>query len=200
MSDLDLLKQYIVDLKADRDAAKTKEKAEAWTKPAGVSVVFVAVIAAVATQWGAKYSSRVVTSLNDATYAQTLASDQWSFFQAKSIKQNLYEAARDQEEANPSDRTPKIVADFSAKVEKFSEEKAAIKAEAERFGRDRERARETAHAWSVKGAAMGLSVSGYQIAIAVASIAMLMKRKSFWYASLVLAAGAAAQMAHAWMM
>jgi hypothetical protein len=200
MSDLDLLKQYIVELKADRDAAKAKEKAEAWTKAAGVSVVFVAVLAAVATQWGAKYSGRVVTSLNDATYSQTLASDQWSFFQAKSIKQNLYEVARDQEEANPSDRTPQIVAAFSSKIAKFSEEKVAIKANAEKLDHDREHARESAHVWSLKGAAMGLSVSGYQIAIAVASIAMLMKRKPFWYASLALAAGATAQMVHAWMM
>jgi hypothetical protein len=200
MSDIDLLKDYVVELKADRDAAKAKEKAEAWTKTAGVSVVFVAVVAAVATQWGAKYSGRTVTSLNDATYSQTLASDQWAFYQAKSIKENLYEVAREQEEANPSDRTPRIVADFTAKAAKFDEEKRAIKAAAEKFDRDRQQAREVARSWSTKGAAMGLSVSGYQIAIAVASIAMLVKRKPFWFVSLALAAGATAQMARAWMM
>src|SRR5262249_953412 len=128
MSDLDLLKQYIIELKADRDAAKDKERQEAWTKTAGVSVVFVAVLAAVATAWGGKYSGRTLTALNDATYAQTLASDQWSFYQAKSIKQNLYEVAQEQERANPSDRTPRALAEFDAKIAKFADEKGAIKA------------------------------------------------------------------------
>jgi hypothetical protein len=200
MSDLDQLHQFIVDLKADRDAAKAKEKAEAWTRGAGVSVVFVAVLAAVATQWGAKYSGRTMTALNDATYAQTLASDQWSFYQAKSIKQNFYEVARDQEEANPSERTPKIVADFTSNAIRFSEEKLAIKSAAEKLDRQRQSDREMAHAWSTKGGAMGLSVSVYQLAIAVASIAILMKRKPFWFASLVLAAGATLQMVHVFLM
>ena len=192
------MKQYIVDLKADRDAAKHKEQAEAWTKTAGVSVVLVAVLAAVATQWGAKYSGRTMTALNDATYAQTLASDQWSFYQAKSIKQNLYEVAEEQEQANPSEKTPKLIAAFDTRVAKFGEEKAAIKADAEKFGRDRQAARDAAHRWSQKGGAMGLSVSIFQIAIAIASIGLLMKRKPFWYASLLLAAGATAQMVYAW--
>jgi hypothetical protein len=200
MSDLDLLKQYIVELKADRDAAKSKEQSEAWTKTAGVSVVFVAVLAAVATQWGAKYSSRTLTALGDATYSQTLASDQWSFFQAKSIKQNLYEVAEEEEQAAPSDKTAKLVAAFDLKVAKFEQEKAAIKAAAEKLGRDRQAARDAAHAWSQKSSAMGLAVSIYQIAIAIASIAMLMKRKPFWFTSLALAAGATLQMLYAWVL
>src|SRR5262249_20560175 len=102
MDEQDLLREFIVELKADRDAAKAKEKRDSWTTTAGVSLVFIAVLAAVATQWGAKYSGRTMTALNDATYAQTLASDQWSFYQAKSIKENLYEISKDEEEANPS--------------------------------------------------------------------------------------------------
>jgi hypothetical protein len=102
--------------------------------------------------------------------------------------------------ANPSDRTPKIVADFSAKVDSFGKEKLEIKANAEKFDRNRQEDREVARQWTIKGGAMGLSVSVYQIAIAVSSIAMLMKRKPFWYASLLLAAGATAQMVHAWLM
>ena len=38
----------------------------------------------------------------------------------------------------------------------------------------------------------------FQIAIAVASIGMLLKKKSFWALSLALAAGATLQMIHAW--
>jgi hypothetical protein len=193
----DPLKQHIFELRADRDQAKDREKREAWTKSAGVSVVFVAVLAAIATQWGGKYSTRTLTALNDATYYQARASDQWSFYQAKSIKQNLYEVAREQQQPRPSDAVPD---DFSSKVARFEQEKAAIKREAERLEVERQHARDAANVWSARGSAMGLAVSVYQIAIAVASIAMLMKRKAFWYTALVLALAAAGQMLRAWSM
>jgi plasmid stability protein len=198
-NDLDQLKEYLVVLKAEHDASKEKERREAWTKGAGVSVVFIAVLAAVATQWGGKYSGRTLTALNDATYFQARASDQWSYFQAKSIKQNLCEMAREQEQGHPTDKTAAIAADLDAKVTKFAEEKTAIKGAAEKLEAQRQQAREAAGAWSVRGAGMGLSVAIYQIAIAVASIALLMKKKPFWYASLAMAAAATAQLVHIFM-
>src|SRR5437773_4627817 len=93
-SELVELKNFIADLKADRAAQKDKEKRESWTKYTSLSIVFIAVLAAVATQWSGKYSSRVLVALNDATFDQAKASDQWSYYQAKSIKQNLYEIGR----------------------------------------------------------------------------------------------------------
>src|ERR1022692_4856605 len=86
------LKTFIADLKQDRAAQKEKEHREAWTKYTAVSLVFIAVLAAVATQWSGKYSGKVLVELNNSTYKQAQASDQWSYYQAKSIKQNLYEA------------------------------------------------------------------------------------------------------------
>src|ERR1043166_5424406 len=89
------LKGFIADLKADRAAQKEKEKREGWTKYTSMSLVFIAVLAAVATQWAGKYSSRTLVELNNATFFQAEASDQWSYYQSKSIKQNLYESLRE---------------------------------------------------------------------------------------------------------
>src|SRR3569832_1915867 len=89
------LKGFIADLKADRAAQKEKESRESWTKYTSMSLVFIAVLAAVATQWSGKFSSRTLVELNNSTFYQAEASDQWSYYQAKSIKQNLYEAMRD---------------------------------------------------------------------------------------------------------
>src|SRR6266496_169071 len=58
-NELNEMKNFIADLKADRAAQKEKEKREAWTKYTSLSIVFIAVLAAVATQWAGKYSSRV---------------------------------------------------------------------------------------------------------------------------------------------
>src|SRR5436190_5672981 len=72
-NELNELKNFIADLKADRAAQKEKERREAWTKYTSLSIVFIAVLAAVATQWSGKYSSRVLVALNDATFHQAKA-------------------------------------------------------------------------------------------------------------------------------
>ena len=198
MNDFSDLKAYIEELRADRIATKEKEKREAWTRYTAISVVFVAVLAAVATQWGGKYSTRTLTSLNEATLNQAKASDQWSFYQAKSIKQNLYELAHgDTPASEPSDAAAARQKDILAKVARYEQEKAQIKVEAERLEGERQRFRQAAASSSTRGAGLGLAVSIFQIAIAIASISMIVKRKPFFYASLVLAAAATAQMAYA---
>jgi hypothetical protein len=70
------LKSFIADLKADRAAQKEKEQRETWTKYTSMSLVLLAVLAAVATQWGGKCSSRTLVFLNDSTFNQAKASDQ----------------------------------------------------------------------------------------------------------------------------
>src|ERR1700733_2886971 len=89
------LKEFIADIKADRAAQKEKEKREAWTKYTSISIAFIAVLAAVATQMAGKYSGRTLVELNKATFSQAKASDKWGEFQANSIKRNLYETVHE---------------------------------------------------------------------------------------------------------
>ena len=61
----------------------------------------------------------MLTQLNDATYNQSLAADQWAFYQAKSIKLNSYEIAQNQlvHSASAADAgTAKLVEDYKQKV------------------------------------------------------------------------------------
>src|SRR6266699_583986 len=132
-SELIELKNFIADLKADRAAQKDKERREAWTKYTSLSLVLLAVLAAVATQWGGKFSSRILVNLNDATYNQAQASDQWSFYQAKSIKQNLYELTREQlpKAGEPTAILAAVhLEKINSKIDKYDEEKKQIQTEA----------------------------------------------------------------------
>ena len=131
MNDLDKeiaeLKQFIIDLKADRSATKQKEQREAWTKYVSLSVVIIAVLAAIATQWGGKYGSRTQLS-------QAQASDQWSFYQAKSIKQQLAETTMGQliRIGNTNDtESASAIMKLSVHLARYVKEKAEIKAIAE---------------------------------------------------------------------
>jgi hypothetical protein len=196
------LKTFIADLKQDRAAQKEKEKREAWTKYTAVSLVFIAVLAAVATQWSGKYSGTVLVELNNSTYKQAQASDQWSFYQAKSIKQNLYEAVREVAgRGAPTNgvHDEQALGAFNAKVAKYEAEKKDIKQNAEHLEKERDAARAVATSASQHGGSMGLSIAIFQISIALASICMVTKKRPLWYVSLALAALATVKMILVWL-
>ena len=191
MNDLDReiseLKEFVGDLKADRAATKAKEQREAWTKYVSLTVVIVAVIAAIATQVGGKYSGRTQMS-------QAQASDLWAFYQAKSIKQHLDEVTLAQltRSADTNDavmaRTIKKLSDDLARYEK---EKADIKAKAEALEKDRDEA-------SRRSGKMAGAVSCFTVAIATASICLVTKKKRRWFVAMILSLVAIAQMVQAW--
>ena len=184
------LKEFIAELKSDRAAAKDKEKREAWTKYTSMSIVVIAVLAAIATQQGGKCSSTTLVELNKSTFNQAKASDKWSQYQANSIKQNLYETIHDvvPKEGNG---TPAQVAEreerFKAKIKKYTDTKETTFKEATALEALRDQARETADKSSRRGGGLGLSVSIFQISIAMGSICLVTKKKWLWYLSLGLA-------------
>jgi hypothetical protein len=195
------LKEFIADLKADRAATKAKEKREAWTKYVSLSVVMIAVIAAIAAQWGGKYSSRVLTQLNDATFNQTLASDQWAYYEAKSVKLKSYEIARDElaHSANAADaEVAKLVKNYDAQIAKYQGEQKDIETKAHDLETKRDDARKAATIASGKGGKMGLAISFFSVAVALASICLVTKKKPLWFAALILAGIAITEMVLAW--
>ena len=193
------LKGFISDIKTERVAQKEKEQRESWTKYTAVSLVFIAVLAAVATQWAGKYSGRTLVELNNSTFYQAEASDQWSYYQAKSIKQNLYESLREVAPKDAGGNAAQSLTAFDAKVTKYEKEKEDIKKGAEALEKKRDAAREAATRASEHGGRMGTAIAIFQIAIAMGSICLVTKKRPLWYLALAFAALASAQMIHVWL-
>lgn len=203
--ELNELKGFIADLKADRAATKEKEAREAWTKYVSLTVVIIAVIAAIASQWSGKYSSRVLTQLNDATYNQTQASDQWAFYQAKSIKQKIYEVGRDELDTKVTaselnTNLSKLTAKYQNTISTYAKEQDEIKEKAKVLEENRNVARENAKIASEKGGRMGWAISYFSVAIAICSICLVTKKKPLWFLSLLLAGIGVYDAITAWMM
>jgi hypothetical protein len=120
--DLDELKQLVAELRADHVAQKQKEKRESWTKFVSLTMVCIAVLAAIATLKGGGFSTRTLKEMNEATFNQAQASDQWSFYEARSIKENLYEIELEHLEAAPA---PDAVAigKIKDKINKYEKDK-----------------------------------------------------------------------------
>lgn len=191
---LDRLEELVATLKTDQQAQKEKEKRDAWTKYVSLSLIFLAVLAAVATQRGAGYSSATMKQLNEATFNQAEASDQWAFYQAKGIKQSLYELERERLAASDAGDAKGLAA-LTARVDRYEKEKQAIAAAAKALEAKRDLARAAATLAASGGREMGLATSVFQIAIALGGITLVVKKRWLWYASLLTGALAVAQMA-----
>ena len=107
---------------------------------------------------------------NDAAIRKTEAANQWNFYQAKSSKQNLAELGS---QLVDESRRPTFV----AAVKRYEGEKAEIKAAAERlekesleFDQQSEARMHQHHRWAQATTAL-------QIAIAMAAIALLTRRR-----------------------
>jgi len=157
------------------------EKKEPWLNWLALTTVILALCATMATFKGGGYSTKSVLT-------QTQASDQWAFYQAKSIKGYLYELHRDKLELElktmGATLAPEAVKEYSsridsaqAKVRKYDEEKEQIQKKA----KDLESFRNECGRHS---AAFGMGVIFLQIAIVLSSIAALLKRKMIYYGAL----------------
>jgi hypothetical protein len=134
-----------------------------WISWVALSTAILAVLAATASLLSGKHA-------NQAMMSQIQASDQWSYFQAKSIKASVLDAKMTlTETATEKDKE---------KAAKYQEEQAEIRKEAELKEAE---AKENFEKHEVF--ARGVTMS--QIAIAIAAVSALTKRRRFWYVSLV---------------
>ena len=194
-SDLDELKALVAELRSDRVAEKEKVKRESWTKYVSLTMVVIAVLAAIASLKGGGFSTRTLKEMNVATLNQAQASDQWAFFEAQSIKENFYQIESEHLAADPA-TDPAILAKIQAKVDKYEKTKADTTKEAKQFEAARDAARKTADSAAEHSRQMGLSVTLFQIAIALGAMCLIVKKKPLWFAAMILAALATGQMVY----
>jgi hypothetical protein len=137
-----------------------------WISWVALSTAVLAVLAAIAGLLSG-------THANEAMMSQIEAADKWAFYQAKGIKASILEAKMTLSGVpNEEDRV---------KAERYSEEQAEIQKEAKEKETE---AKQNFHEHEV----LARSVTMFQIAIAIAAISALTKRKRFWMVSLIFGA------------
>ena len=142
----------------------------------------IATVGAIFSYMGGATQANAGLYKNNAAIKKTEASNQWNYFQAKSTKQSLAELARD---LAPEDKK----ATYQAKVERYEKEKGEIKAVADKLEADgaqwdkqSDEQMHQHHRWAQ-------ATTVLQVAIAMAAIALLTKKKWLEYA--MFGAGAA---------
>jgi hypothetical protein len=140
---------------------------EVWISWVALSTALLAVLAAIAGLLSGK-------NANEAMMSQIQASDQWAYYQAKSTKPSVLDAKMS--------LTGAATEADKEKAAQYQEEQTEIKREAE----DRQaEARTNFHKHEV----FARGVTLFQIAIAIAAISALTRRRRFWLVSLAFGAG-----------
>jgi hypothetical protein len=154
-----------------------EEKKEKWLNYLALSTVILAVCATLSTFKGGGYSTRSLMN-------QSKASDQWAFFQSKSLKSYIFEMQCDNLELQKglvnNSETQKYqdkIATYQVKIKQYEKEKTEIKALAENFEKERDQTKE-------HSTIFGIAVIFLQVSILLSSIAALIKKKLIWYLSM----------------
>lgn len=162
-----------------------EDQKERWLNYLAVTTVLLALAATLSTLRVGSFSNRSILR-------QAQASDQWSYYQAKSIKAYLYELQKDKLQLelkllgetppkNVQEEFAKKIDTYSKQVARYDKEKDEIQKEARHLESERDLA--TLHSQT-----FGIAVILLQLAILLSSIAALMKKKPVWVLGLALGA------------
>lgn len=169
---------------------------EKWQGRLALSTAIMAVLAALTTLYMGKFSSRAIM-------AQGQETDQWAFYQAKSIKATAYELSKQALELDlladkplsPAAREAheKIASKYAEEVKRYDEEKKTIKEKAESFAKVKNKAQEM-------GGNFAYALIFLQIGLLLSSISSLTKRKYLWHIALLANIGWGFFFADAWLL
>jgi len=162
------------------------ENKETWITWLALTTAFLAVFAAVTTMYMGKYSNRAILIQGQET-------DQWGYYQAKSIKGHTYEIQKQKLEleflslqatmpAAVAEKYKKTITDYEANIKRYEKEKSEIKAGAEKLAGQKALLQNMS-------ANLSYSLIFLQIAIVMSSVAAITKKKPLWYLGLAIAAG-----------
>ena len=142
---------------------KAEEEKEKWVLYVALSTAFIAVLAAIAGLLGGHH-------VNEALIDQIRSSDQWAFYQAKSIKAEIAASTLKILEAMPGKPVP--ADENKAALARYEKEKEDIKTKAEEDEKSSE-----AHLG--RHVTLSKAVTIFQIAIAISAIAILTRKNSY---------------------
>ena len=154
--------------------------APTWIKWLSLSTAMVAVLAAVASLLSGSNSNEAILEKSNAMLNQSLASDQWAFYQAKSLKGALAQS----ESEIVMDSKPAVAEKFAADSKRYKAEGEEIQKKAEHYEEQVKENDERSEHLMHKHHKFAITVTLLQISIALSAIAALTRRRELWFVGL----------------
>jgi hypothetical protein len=181
----------------DLETAELKERIEegverafeegggpSWTLYLSLSTAIIAVFAAIASLQSGANSNDAILEKNEAVLSQSKESDQWSYYQAKGVKAAVANAEADLLGASNAE----LMTKRRAEAQRYKSEQDEIERIAHELEKKVEENNLRAERFLERHHRFALSVTLFQVAIALSAIAALTRRKVLWWVGL--AAGA----------
>ena len=178
---VDAFTQMLAD---ERRKSEEDSRKEAWMRYAALATALIALVAGYCMTQESGASGTAAKDLSEATYNQTQASDQWSFFQSKAQKLMLTELEITMKAAQPG-TDPKELEALRAKVKRYESEREEIKKKAEDFEKQRDFFRKDAEAQTALANRIGQASQAFQISLAIGGLCLLSKKKTMFALTLL---------------
>ncbi len=151
-----------------------------WMRTLSLVTAVLAVFTAWASMKAGGYSGRALMNKNEAVLDQAKASDQWAFFQSKSLKAMIRELSLDR---TAGAKREKVEED----LKRYEQEKQQISGTAKGWEAKAGAANERVGKLALPGGAFGFAVTLFQVGIALSGLAALTKRQWVWYFGMAIA-------------
>jgi hypothetical protein len=155
--------------------------AKGMTGQLAVITAVLATVGALFSYMGGATQADAALAKNDAAIRKTEASDQWNFYQAKNARQAISEVALDIVPAERRDAYAKNIDKYKADKEPIKAQAEKLEAEAKEFDEKSEHLMHQHHRWAE-------ATTAIQVAIALAAIALLTRRRWLEWGTLGVAA------------
>lgn len=144
-----------------------------------VTIALLAVIAAAVGSLETLETSAVTVAKSEAVLAQNKATDQWNFFQAKSVKASLYQIG--------SETAPTKRDDYMKEVERYRKEQNDIMKDAKALEAASEAHSHNGEKHEHKHHVLTVAATLLHISIAIATISIIMRGQRWpWYCAIAL--------------
>ncbi len=155
-----------------------------------ITIALLAVFAAVTGSLETIEDGSAIIDANKAVLAQDQATDQWSYYQSKSLKQKMYAIAADAGGAK--------AADYAKTAKKEGDEAKDVQAGAKKLEAERDALLKESRAHEERHHRLSLGATLLEIGIAIATIAIITRHRLTWILSGVLGVVGAAVAAAAY--
>ncbi len=136
-----------------------------------IFTAILATVGAIVSFFGGDTQNKAILYKNEAVLERAEATDQWNFYQAKSLKQNMAEVAA----ATATD--PKVAERYRAEARRYAQEKKEVEKDARKHEAEYKRFNEMSDHALHPHHYLSISMTLLQIAIALASITVLTQRR-----------------------
>ncbi len=151
-----------------------------WTLYLSLSTAIIAVFAAIASLQSGANSNDAILEKNEAVLSQSKESDQWSYYQAKGMKAAVAIAEADLLGTS----NPELMNKRRAEAQRYKSEQDEIEKVAHELEKKVEENNVRAERFLERHHRFALSVTLFQVAIALSAIAALTRRKVLWWVGL----------------